>query len=113
MVELSTVAIGLLVSLEFGYFVKAFVYGIGAKFFLSKVHPLKSSKIYGKHELMVEYCKCIYTHSHAYIYIFFFCLFIYLDYSTTSIFVRILSTNPCIAIFHFPLLVKKTVHING
>lgn len=49
MVEMTTVAIGILVSLEFGYFVKAIVHGIGAKFFFSKIHPLKSSKIYGNY----------------------------------------------------------------
>ncbi|XP_071523304.1 protein THEM6-like [Panulirus ornatus] len=47
MVELSTVAIGLLVSLEFGYFVKAVFYGIASRFFLPKIHPLKPSRLYG------------------------------------------------------------------
>lgn len=47
MVEISTVAIGILVSLEFGYFLKVLVHGFGAKLFLSKIHPLKSSGIYG------------------------------------------------------------------
>ncbi|XP_050685758.1 protein THEM6-like isoform X2 [Eriocheir sinensis] len=47
MVELTTVAIGILVSIEFGYFVKVIIHGISAKLFLSKVHPLKSSNIYG------------------------------------------------------------------
>ncbi|XP_068203971.1 protein THEM6-like [Palaemon carinicauda] len=45
--EFSTVAIGVLISIELGYFVKAFIYTVGSRWLTSKIHPLASSKIYG------------------------------------------------------------------
>ncbi|KAK8752690.1 hypothetical protein OTU49_006877 [Cherax quadricarinatus] len=47
MVELTTVAIGFLVSLEVGYFLKAFIYGFGSRYILSRINTLSSSKLYG------------------------------------------------------------------
>ncbi|XP_047472361.1 protein THEM6-like [Penaeus chinensis] len=47
MVEFSTVAIGVLLSLELGYFVKAVVYAFGSRFLLPKLHPLQASRLYG------------------------------------------------------------------
>ncbi|XP_045610981.1 protein THEM6 [Procambarus clarkii] len=47
MVELSTVAIGLFLSLEVGYFLKAAIYGITSKFFLSRINALSPSTLYG------------------------------------------------------------------
>ncbi|XP_042857673.1 protein THEM6-like [Penaeus japonicus] len=47
MVEFTTVAIGVLLSLEFGYFLKAAVVAFGSRFLLPKVHPLQASRLYG------------------------------------------------------------------
>ncbi|KAG7160227.1 protein THEM6-like [Homarus americanus] len=47
MVELYTVALGLLVTLDLGYFLKTFIFGIHSKFFSSRIHVLAPSKLYG------------------------------------------------------------------
>ncbi|CAL4105052.1 unnamed protein product, partial [Meganyctiphanes norvegica] len=47
MVEATTLALGLLVTFELGYFVKAIIYTVGSRFLRSKVHPLAKTHVWG------------------------------------------------------------------
>ena len=46
MVALTTVAIGILIAADVGYFIKTAVYLVGG-LVLPKLHPLKKHKLYG------------------------------------------------------------------
>ena len=52
MVEMSKIAIGVLISVEIGYFIRGFIYSVGSRIFRSRIKPLTLSKTYGKFYLI-------------------------------------------------------------